>query len=514
MTTTPDLWRNPFTDNATTAGLQDSGVVAATADDQFFAVWVDRNLNPDNIIARKFDSFGNPITGDINLTSNSFLVFNTDQPAAVRLPIAGQADGLAVAFTYELSGNPDIYLVRTDAALNRIGNFITIDNSTTPTDHPSITSFSNGSVWVAYTVHNGANNWDINAKRIDPAGNVTTAITLFDPGSDIRADRSDLATLANGNFVAVFQRDESSGSTDNNILFTITTEAGGTVISPTVVNGAFDASADEALPHVAALADGGFVVTWTDEVGLDIRAAVYNVFGNFVQGNILVNFFNQQGGQFNQDVTALPDGGFIVAWEDDFAGVFRAQRFDEAGHLVGTPFAWNNQATFDLNAATLSDGRTILTNSAGDVVSSIWDSRITDANQITGENFSGPAGSPADLFLIRSGTVLQPIQTNGTVPFLGSVGTNQNFVGSGDFNGDGLSELLITIDNPVAGTVGLPDPDPFAVLAGTRVFKVGQMGPFAFRGVDWIVDGIGDFNGNGTDDILVHRDTAATAPLK
>jgi hypothetical protein len=99
MTTTPDLWRNPFTDNATTAGLQDSGVVAATADDQFFAVWVDRNLNPDNIIARKFDSFGNPITGDINLTSNSFLVFNTDQPAAVRLPIAGQADGLAVACT-------------------------------------------------------------------------------------------------------------------------------------------------------------------------------------------------------------------------------------------------------------------------------------------------------------------------------------------------------------------------------------------------------------------------------
>jgi hypothetical protein len=109
MTTTPDLWRSAFVDNQTTAGLQDSGVVAATADDQFFAVWVDRNLNPDNIIARKFDGFGNPITGDVNLTSNSFLSFNTDQPAAVRLPIAGQADGLAVAFTYELAGNP-IYI--------------------------------------------------------------------------------------------------------------------------------------------------------------------------------------------------------------------------------------------------------------------------------------------------------------------------------------------------------------------------------------------------------------------
>jgi hypothetical protein len=520
MTTTPDLWRNPFTDNATTAGLQDSGVVAATADDQFFAVWVDRNLNPDNIIARKFDSFGNPISGDVNLTSNSFLSYNTDQPAAVRLPIAGQADGLAVAFTYELPGNPDIYLARTDAALNRIGNFITIDNSTTPTDHPSITSFSNGSVWVAYTVHNGANNWDIDAKRIDPAGNVTTAITLFDPGSGIRADRSDLATLAYGNFVAVFQRDESSGSTDNNIFFTIRTEAGVAVISPTVVNGAFDTPGDEALPHVAALADGGFVVTWTDEVGLDIRAAVYDFNGTLVQGNILVNFFNQQGGQFNQDVTALPDGGFIVAWEDDFAGVFRAQRFDEAGNLVGTPFNFANDPNLiglfdDLNAATYSDGRAILTNSAGDVLSSIWDSRITDANQTTGENFFGPAGSPGDLFLTRDrfgGKDLEAIQTNGTVTFLGTVGTNQNFVSSGDFNGDGLSDLLITVDNPAAGTSGLPD--FITVAAGTRAFKVGQTSPFALRGVDWIVDGIGDFNGSGTDDILVHRDTGGNRTLE
>jgi hypothetical protein len=265
VTTTPDLWRSAFVDNATTAGTQDSGVVAATADDQFFAVWVDRNLNPDNIIARKFDSFGNPISGDVNLTSNSFLSFDTDQPAAVRLPISGQADGLAVAFTYELPGNPDIYLVKTDAALNRIGNFITIDNSTTPTDHPSTTSFADGSLWVSYTIHNGANNWDINAKRIDAAGNVTTAITLFDPGTDIRVDNSDLATLANGNFVAVFERDESFNSTESDVFFTIKTNAGDNVISPTGVNGATDPGTSESDAHVAALADGGFVVTWTDE---------------------------------------------------------------------------------------------------------------------------------------------------------------------------------------------------------------------------------------------------------
>ena len=55
MTTTPDLWRNPFIDNTSLTGDQRDGVIAPTAGNQFFAVWVDQNLNPDEIIARKFD---------------------------------------------------------------------------------------------------------------------------------------------------------------------------------------------------------------------------------------------------------------------------------------------------------------------------------------------------------------------------------------------------------------------------------------------------------------------------
>jgi hypothetical protein len=181
------------------------------------------------------------------------------------MPIAGQADGLAVAFTYELAGNPDIYLVRTDAALNRIGNFITIDNSTTPTDHPSITSFADGSLWVSYTIHNSATDWDILARRVDANGALVGGpITLFDQND--RSDNSDLATLANGNFVAVFQNEFDGDPTDREIRFTIKTPTGENVVSPTflALSGAADTPGDELAPHVAALADGGFVVTWAD----------------------------------------------------------------------------------------------------------------------------------------------------------------------------------------------------------------------------------------------------------
>src|SRR5262249_13193378 len=88
-----------------------------------------------------------------------------------------------------------------------------------------------------------------------------------------------------------------------------------------------------------------------------IRAAVYDGSGGLVHGNIIVNVFNPGGPpiEIPNDVTALPDGGFIVAWEG--SGGDLAQRFDEAGNLVGTPFVFSNTPTIDVNAATYSDGR-------------------------------------------------------------------------------------------------------------------------------------------------------------
>ena len=102
---------------------------------------------------------------------------------------------------------------------------------------------------------------------------------------------------------------------------------------------------------------------------------------------------------------------------------------------------------------------------------------------------------------------LEAVQTNGSATVFGTVGTNQNFVDAGDFNGDGLSDLLINVDNPVTQT---------------RAFLVDQMNPggiqaqfqIAVRGIDWIEDGIGDFNHNGTSDILEHHDVGGNRTLE
>src|SRR5215471_15029742 len=100
MTTTPDLWRLPFRDNATIPGNQDRADVAPTTGNQFYAVWVDAanfNGGTDTIVLRKFDSNGNPITGDIPLPLG---LFNRDAdfPSAVALNLPNQGQGVAVVF--------------------------------------------------------------------------------------------------------------------------------------------------------------------------------------------------------------------------------------------------------------------------------------------------------------------------------------------------------------------------------------------------------------------------------
>src|SRR5262249_5956023 len=155
-----------------------------------------------------------------------------------RLPIAGQGDGLAVAFTDRIIGPDDqIALVRTNSALVPLEPVVIIDvTAGVNTDHPSITSFSDGSLWVAYTIHNSATDWDIIAKRVDAAGNIVGGtITIFNDTD--RSDFSDLATLVNGNVVAVFQNEFNGVANDHDIWFRILTPTGTTVSGPTFVQG-------------------------------------------------------------------------------------------------------------------------------------------------------------------------------------------------------------------------------------------------------------------------------------
>ncbi|WP_432612373.1 hypothetical protein, partial [Azospirillum brasilense] len=97
---------------------------------------------------------------------------------------------------------------------------------------------------------------------------------------------------------------------------------------------------------VAALADGGYVVVSMCEGGLDLSgngifARRYDALGRPLGGETRVNNF-VAGDQQQPSVTALADGGYVIAWtsaaqDGSGYGVY-AQRYDAAGNKLGGDF--------------------------------------------------------------------------------------------------------------------------------------------------------------------------------
>ena len=99
---------------------------------------------------------------------------------------------------------------------------------------------------------------------------------------------------------------------------------------------------------VAALSDGGFVVTWTSfgqsGEGTDIYGQLYNASGNPVGNEFQINTYILDN-QFHPSVAALEYGGFVVVWhspqDGDLAGVY-GQRYNANGEAIGNEFQINN----------------------------------------------------------------------------------------------------------------------------------------------------------------------------
>jgi Ca2+-binding RTX toxin-like protein len=431
MTTTPTLWKSLTKVNTSDAPVpmsggnanQFDGQVAGLHDGGYVVVWEDnsRTYNPNGsaIVGQRYDAAGNKVGGELNISQ--FTGGNEFSPAVTVLPNGN----IAVAFVDLFNGDHDIYVRIFDSSLN----FVRQDNVDTAgvnqTLRPSLTAFSDGSYVVSYTVGSGADT-DIVARRVSADGAVGGQFDI-DNQTDNR-DLSELATLSNGDFVAVYQ-DEVSGSSANTDIMCGIFTAAGTLAEEAAVPGA-GGTGRETDPDVAALRDGGFVVVWSDPdtTSGDIRATILSNAGGTVASDILVNT-TTGGVQDEPSVVALADGGFLVTWEDDGAPLVRAQRFDAIGNKIGAEFTVKDgiadaEAHTGLEAAVLTDGRIAfaLGNDNGndfDVATSIWTTNDYD-------------GTPGPDSISASGNLLQASGHDGDdqLDFIGD--QNRLFGGSGN----------------------------------------------------------------------------------
>jgi large repetitive protein len=305
MTTTPHLWKSLTQANTTANGNQFDGQVVALADGGYLVVWDDSSHtthNPmgDSIVEQRYDAAGNKVGGEGDLNP-SFA--GSDSEPAITLQSNGN---IALAFVHVFSPDQNLEVRVFNPSLELVRS---IEFPTSQTSDPSITALADGGYFLSYTLGG-----DIVGRFVGPIGVVSLPFNI-DTAPD-QYDFSEVATLSNGNVVAVYQDNDVNQS---DIKFGVFTPAGAQVTGPSFVFGGAGAGS-ETDPHVAALRDGGFVVVWTDPDGpapTDIRATLYSNDGTVDVGfrNVLVNT-RTDSLQDTADVVALADGGFLVSWLD------------------------------------------------------------------------------------------------------------------------------------------------------------------------------------------------------
>jgi len=139
---------------------------------------------------------------------------------------------------------------------------------------------------------------------------------------------------------------------------------------------------DQHYPDVAALADGGWLITWADSnqdgSGWGVYARRYGSDGAAPQGEFRINTTTASDQHYPATV-ALPDGGWVVVWQssgqDGSGWGIYARRYDASGAASGEEFKVNTTTAGDQQSpavAALPDGGWVVAWQSADQDGSGW----------------------------------------------------------------------------------------------------------------------------------------------
>jgi len=372
-----------FPVNETTAGAQRDPALAALASGGFSVLW----QGPDQ---DRTGNFGQRFNAEAKRRGGEFQV-NSDADQAQSMPAAaGFAEGGFVATwtsDTEDGNGADVLGQRFSGTGKPRGDAVQADGSTASGQgEPVVAALNQGGhvlLWTADEQESRSASFEGGAPGIfgrrfgadgKPAGkafqvNTATAKDHVAPA---------VAPLADGGFVAAWASRGQDGS-GFGVFAQRFDEKARPQGEEFQVNS--ETAGNQAMPAIAGLLGGGFVVTWQshkqDGSGLGIFAQRYSASGK-AKGNAFPVNTTTKRDQWQPAITPTATGGFLIAWasnrqDGSGQGVY-GQMFDRTGGRV--------DAEFPINVTTRQDqwGPDLATLDSGDLIA-VWTSRKQDGSE-------------------------------------------------------------------------------------------------------------------------------------
>jgi len=351
------------------------------------------------------------------------------------------------------------------------GSAVAVENyisSSAGAAHPSITELQNGDIFVSWEEHEASgagNGFDIVGSILNSSGVVTVAKFVINAELENSQSHTSIETLSDGNIVVVWTSEDQDGD-QGGIFGRIVNSSGVTIGEEFLVSAAM--LGDQKSASVTSLADGGFIVSWTDKQETTPGSGTYTY---SVKTQKLDN-----DGHLYDGITIAGTTGIDVIVGGEGKQVFVADIANDT-YTGGAGADWVDYAaniteaiTADLNTGIVSTGTQGTDQLSG--IEHIWGTNLDDF--ITGD--------------INDNTL---IGAGGNDTLVGGDGNDVISVGSGnDIVDAGVGDDAILVgsgNNVIDGGAGVNDWISFDVTGASAgaVFDLSVTG-------DGIVGGTGD----------------------
>ena len=346
------------------------------------------------------------------------------------------------------------------------GNEFQINTYTTSDQEaPSVTSLSDGGfvvTWMSY--EQDGSGYGVFGQRYTASGQASGNEFQINTYTSNAQYNPSVASLSDGGFVVTWMSFQQDGS-EYGIYGQRYTASGQASGNEFQINTYTD-SYPECEPSVTSFSDGGFVVTWR---GYRQDGSEYGIYGQryTASGEASGDEFqiNTSGNHLrDQNVASLSDGGFVVTWADELAGL-NGQLYTASGETSGNEFQIVTSSIFARNSsvASLSDGGFVVT----------WQNHGQDHSLddgIYGQRYTASAQAYGNEFQINTYTT--DGQTHPSVTSLSDGGFVVTWMSDGqDGSGHGIFAQMFSTE-PQANTNTPPtyqEPDDFEYETGASL---------------------------------------------